>query len=165
MKLDKTIELKEIDPIAIYGVNNRNLERLQSYFPKLKVIARGNELRLHGSTADLQRFEESLGALIQLRHRKTYLTPADVDQLFEENDLHSEESNTDPYTIVYGNEGRVITARTPNQKKLVDLYAKNDLLFAIGPAGSGKTYTAIALAVRALKNREIRKIILSRPAV
>lgn len=165
MKLDKTIELKEIDPIAIYGVNNRNLERLQSYFPKLKVIARGNELRLHGSAADLQRFEESLGALIQLRHRKTYLTPADVDQLFEENDLHSEESNTDPYTIVYGNEGRVITARTPNQKKLVDLYAKNDLLFAIGPAGSGKTYTAIALAVKALKNREVKKLILTRPAV
>lgn len=165
MNLDKNIELKEIDPIAIYGVNNRNLERLQSYFPKLKIVARGNELRLHGSPVDMQRFEESLQALILLRRRKSHLTPADVDQLFEDSDLRSEEHTTDPYTIVYGNEGRIITARTPNQKKLVDLYAKNDLLFAVGPAGSGKTYTAIALAVKALKNREVKKLILTRPAV
>lgn len=165
MNLDKTIELQEIDPISIYGVNNRNLERLEGYFPKLKVIARGNELRLHGSTSDIQRFEQALHSLIALRQRKSHLTPADVEQLFEEKEFRSEENNTDPYTIVYGNEGRIITARTPNQKKLVDLYAKNDLLFAIGPAGSGKTYTAIALAVKALKNREVKKLILTRPAV
>ena len=165
MNLDKTIELQEIDPISIYGVNNRNLERLEGYFPKLKVIARGNELRLHGNASDIQRFEQALQSLIALRRRKSHLTPADVEQLFEEKEFRSEENNTDPYTIVYGNEGRIITARTPSQKKLVDLYAKNDLLFAIGPAGSGKTYTAIALAVKALKNREVKKLILTRPAV
>ena len=165
MNLDKTIELQEIDPISIYGVNNRNLERLEGYFPKLKVIARGNELRLHGNASDIQRFEQALQSLIALRRRKSHLTPADVEQLFEEKEFRSEENNTDPYTIVYGNEGRIITARTPSQKKLVYLYAKNDLLFAIGPAGSGKTYTAIALAVKALKNREVKKLILTRPAV
>ena len=124
MNLDKTIELQEIDPISIYGVNNRNLERLEGYFPKLKVIARGNELRLHGNASDIQRFEQALQSLIALRRRKSHLTPADVEQLFEEKEFRSEENNTDPYTIVYGNEGRIITARTPSQKKLVDLYAK-----------------------------------------
>lgn len=165
MNLDKTLHLEEIDPISIYGVNNRNLERLQDFFPKLKVIARGNDLKIHGNPSDIQHFEEALQALIALRRRKSHLTPADVEQLFEEKEFRSEEHNTDPYTIVYGNEGRIISARTPNQKKLVDLYAKNDLLFAVGPAGSGKTYTAIALAVKALKNREVKKLILTRPAV
>lgn len=169
---EKRIILKEIDPMEIYGVNNRLLERIKKYFPKLKIVARGSEIILNGNLKDIKLFEERLNALIEIRKIKRTLNEDDIDRLFDYENFPSimkvEENlsvREDAYTIVYGNEGRIIKARTKNQKKLVDEYYKNDLLFAIGPAGTGKTYTAIALAVRALKNKEVKKLILTRPAV
>lgn len=168
---EKKIVLNEIDPVDIYGVNNRVLNRLNSYFPKLKCIARGDELTVIGDDGEIALYQESLNRLISLRLKKRSLSEDDVDNLFEfapesGNITDSKENDTDgEYIIVHGNQGRVVRARTVNQKKLVNEYYKNDLLFAVGPAGTGKTYTAIALAVRALKNREVKKLILTRPAV
>lgn len=167
---ERKIILEAIDPMDIYGVNNRILDRIKRYFPKMKIVARGSEIHLEGSEKDIKLFEERLNTLIEIRQRKRNLNEDDVDRLFDyENfpEVHEEELSMpeDTYNIVYGNEGKVVKARTRNQKRLVDEYYKNDLLFALGPAGTGKTYTAIALAVRALKNKEVKKLILTRPAV
>lgn len=167
---ERKITLEAIDPMDIYGVNNRILDRIKRYFPKMKIVARGSEIHLEGSEKDIKLFEERLNTLIEIRQRKRNLNEDDVDRLFDyENfpEVHEEELTMpeDTYNIVYGNEGKVVKARTRNQKRLVDEYYKNDLLFALGPAGTGKTYTAIALAVRALKNKEVKKLILTRPAV
>ena len=167
---ERKITLEAIDPMDIYGVNNRILDRIKRYFPKMKIVARGSEIHLEGSEKDIKLFEERLNTLIEIRQRKRNLNEDDVDRLFDyENfpEVHEEELSMpeDTYNIVYGNEGKVVKARTRNQKRLVDEYYKNDLLFALGPAGTGKTYTAIALAVRALKNKEVKKLILTRPAI
>lgn len=169
---ESRITLSEIDPMDIYGVNNRILDKIKSYFPKLTIVARGSEIILNGSAKDIKIFQERLNALIDVRRTKRTLNTDDVDRLFDHENFPSPTTVSDSaampeatYTIVYGNEGRIIKARTRNQKKLVDEYYKNDLLFALGPAGTGKTYTAIALAVRALKNKEVKKLILTRPAV
>ncbi len=167
---EKTITLEEMDPMEIYGVNNRILDRIKRYFPKLKIVARGSDIYLEGGEKEIKLFEERLKTLIEIRQRKRNLNEDDVDRLFDyenfpevsQDDLSMPE---DTYNIVYGNDGKVVKARTRNQKRLVDEYYKNDLLFALGPAGTGKTYTAIALAVRALKNKEVKKLILTRPAV
>ena len=167
---EKTITLEEMDPMEIYGVNNRILDRIKRYFPKLKIVARGSDIYLEGGEKDIKLFEERLNTLIEIRQRKRNLNEDDVDRLFDyenfpevnQDDLSMPE---DTYNIVYGNDGKVVKARTRNQKRLVDEYYKNDLLFALGPAGTGKTYTAIALAVRALKNKEVKTLILTRPAV
>jgi len=168
---ESRIILTEIDPIDIYGVNDRVLDRIRGYFPKLKIVARGTELMLTGSAADRKLFEQRLNDLISIRQTKRTLNVDDVDRLFDVENFPPATAGCEgempesTYTIVYGNEGRVVKARTRNQKKMVDEYYKNDLIFALGPAGTGKTYTAIALAVRALKNKEVRKLILTRPAV
>ena len=152
-------------PIDIYGAANRNLEALCSYFPELKVIARGNEIILEGSDKDMEDFEVKLRMLIERRQHKMNVTPYDVEDLFDG------ESSPDRYklcgnsVIVHGNDGKPIKASNRTQEEMVKAYFENDLIFAIGPAGTGKTYLAIALAVRALKNREIKRIILTRPAV
>ncbi len=168
--MEKTILLEEIDPIDIYGINNRLFNLLSSHYPKIKAIARGAEIYLMGPQSELDDFEEKINLLRRKRMTKSVLNEYDVEALFE-GDSRSAESGTVPTDeasesiIVYSNEGRPIKARTPNQKRMVREYYRNDLIFAIGPAGSGKTYTAIALAVRALKNREVKRIILTRPAV
>jgi len=169
---EKVILLEEIDPMDIYGVNNKVIERLSSYFPKMKIGARGSQIFLKGSVADIKAFEIKLNALIKMRCRKTRLVEDDVDKLFEgdltpkeEIDLEVGNEDRENDILVFGAEGKIVRARTKNQRKLVDSYSKSDLLFALGPAGTGKTYTAIALAVRALKNREVKKLILTRPAV
>lgn len=167
---ERKITLEEIDPMEIYGVNNRILDRIKRYFPKLKIVARGSEIYLEGPEKDIKLFEERLGTLIEIRLRKRNLNEDDVDRLFDyenfpEVDHQDITMPEDTYNIVYGNDGKVVKARTKNQKRLVDEYYQNDLLFALGPAGTGKTYTAIALAVRALKNKEVKKLILTRPAV
>ena len=175
---EKKITLSEIDPVEIFGVNDRLVNRLSYHYPKLKVLPRGNTITLKGTLQDIISFEKSIDSLIIKRRTKRNLNIDDVDQLFEDGDFgigsssllpQNTESIIDPSQksdiIVYGNEGKIIRARTKNQRKLVDDYYKNDLIFALGPAGSGKTYTAIALAVRALKNREVKKLILTRPAV
>ena len=181
---EKKIELFEIDPVEIFGVNDKLLTRLANYYPKLKVVARGNTIALKGSNKDIDSFQTNIDALIAKRHKKRSLNMDDVDQLFEESDYGIGVGGTTINTlemtseglkggfadeksdiIVFGNDGKIVRARTKNQKKLVEEYYKNDLIFALGPAGTGKTYTAIALAVRALKNREVKKLILTRPAV
>ncbi len=161
---DKTIRLREIDPADFYGVNNKLIDLLSEYFPKLRIAARGSEIFVRGSSEDISMFEEAVKSLIQIRKRKSRLTEDDIHLHFngEKDNIHSEE---DKDTIVYGTEGRVIRARTKNQKRLLAEYYEHDLIFALGPAGTGKTYTAIALAVRALKNREVKRLILTRPAV
>lgn len=179
---EKKIELYEIDPIDIFGVNDRLINRLANYYPKLKVVARGNTISLKGTNKDISSFEANIDALITKRRKKRSLNMDDIDQLFEDSDfgIGSSALNTLEMTqeglkggyadeksdiIVFGNDGKIVRARTKNQKKLVEEYYKNDLIFALGPAGTGKTYTAIALAVRALKNREVKKLVLTRPAV
>ncbi len=169
---ESRISLGEVDPVDIYGVNNRILDRIKGYFPKLKIVARGSEIIVSGSAADRKLFEQRLRDLIAIRQTKRTLNTDDVDRLFDVEEfpgtveVSGDAAMPDSvYNIVYGNEGRVVKARTRNQKKMVDEYCRNDLIFALGPAGTGKTYTAIALAVRALKNKEVRKLILTRPAV
>ncbi|MDD2491616.1 MAG: PhoH family protein [Bacteroidales bacterium] len=163
---EKTILLEEIDPLDIYGVNNRLINLLISYFPKMSVAARGSEIKLKGSASDVKTFENKISILKEIRMRKSRLTEDDVNSLFDPAGVKGTESKEeDKDVIVFGNEGKTIRARTKNQRKLVESYYKNDLIFAIGPAGTGKTYTAIALAVRALKNKEVKRLILTRPAV
>ncbi|MCF0172530.1 MAG: PhoH family protein [Bacteroidales bacterium] len=168
--MNKKIILDEIDPIEILGVNNKLFNQFKEYFPKLSATSRGNEILLVGSDDQIALFEEKFAQLVKKRMGKMNLNSYDVESLFEENDRQKEIGEIEmkgggDYVIVYGNDGKCIKARTPNQKRLVEEYYKNDLLFALGPAGTGKTYTAIALAVRALKNREVRRLILTRPAV
>lgn len=161
---DKIIRLKEIDPADLYGVNNKLMDILTGYFPKLRIAARGSEIYTQGSASEIKSFEQKIHELIELRKKKSRIFEADIHSLFsgEPENIHSEE---DKDTIVFGTDGKIIRARTKNQKKMVEEYYANDLIFALGPAGTGKTYTAIALAVRALKNKEIKKLILTRPAV
>lgn len=162
---DKKIILPEgIDPTAFYGVNNRNIEILKKHMPDLRIIERGDEIMLSGKEEDIDAFETILKSALNLYRKKHSLIPDDMDKLLDMSHVNDNIPEND-YTIVYGNEGRIIRARTVNQKRLIDEYYKNDLIFAVGPAGTGKTYTAIALAVRALKNREVKRLILTRPAV
>lgn len=164
---ERIIELEAIDPVDIYGVNNKIIDRLAYYFPKLRIAARGSQIFLKGGVADMKRFEEKLNTLIEIRGRKRRLSEDDVNSLFEEQpaDVKRVVSGEENDIIVYGTDGKIVRARTKNQKLLVECYPKSDLLFALGPAGTGKTYTAIALAVRTLKNKEVKRLILTRPAV
>ena len=151
--IERHIVLEDIDPVVFYGVNNTNIQMIKALFPKLRIVARGNVIKVMGDEEELCAFEEAVLALE--KHCDKY------NSLSEEVILDIVESGA----IVYSVTGKPITPRSGNQLKLVREFEKNDMIFAIGPAGSGKTYTAIALAVRALKNKEIKKIILSRPAV
>ena len=160
-----TIRLEAIDPIEIYGPANKNLEALCSYFPEMKVVARGNEIILEGSAEDIVRFKSKLSMLIARRQHKMNLTPYDVEDIFDGDPSPDRYKLRGDAVIVHGNDGKPIKARNRTQEEMVKAYFDNDLIFAVGPAGTGKTYIAIALAVRALKNREIKRIILTRPAV
>lgn len=161
----RTITLEAIDPLEIYGAANKNLEALCSYFPELKVIARGNDIILEGKEKDQEEFEKKLHMLIARRQHKMNITPYDVEDLFDGECNPERFRLTGQSVIVHGNDGKPIKARNSRQEEMVKAYFENDLIFAIGPAGTGKTYIAIALAVRALKNREVKRIILTRPAV
>lgn len=161
----KTIILEAIDPVEIYGAANKNLEALCGWFPNLKVIARGNDIILDGSDADIEAFSVKLNQLIERRRHKMNLTPYDVEDLFDAEASPNRFKLNGDSVIVFGNDGKPIKARNRTQEEMVKAYFENDLIYAIGPAGTGKTYIAIALAVRALKNREIKRIILTRPAV
>ena len=163
--IKESIRLEAIDPIEIYGAANRNLEALCSYFPDLKVAARGNEIFLEGSKADVENFTSKLTMLIERRKHKMNISPYDVEDIFDGESAPDRYKVNANAVIVYGNDGKPIKARNRTQEEMVKAYVENDLIFALGPAGTGKTYIAIALAVRALKNREIKRIILTRPAV
>ena len=163
--MKKTFRLEAMDPVEIYGVGNRILEEFCTYFPGLKVVARGNDILLDGKDTQIEEFESKMAQLIERRHHKMNLTVFDVEDIFDgETSADSFRVNGDA-VIVHSTDGKPIKARNQRQQEMVKAYFDNDLVFALGPAGTGKTYVAIALAVRALKNREIRRIILTRPAV
>lgn len=163
------ITLEGIDPVEVYGANNRNLEMMSNFFPAVRIHARGADIKLSGDDNQVEMLAARIETLIGYIKRKQSLSESEIEKIFNykefASDVMEEDFDDQTYTIVYGNGGRVIKARTKNQRKLIKEYDKNDLIFAIGPAGTGKTYTAIALAVRALKNKEVKKLILTRPAV
>lgn len=160
------LELEEITPKEFFGAQNANIELLKKYFPKLKIVARGNKIKAYGDEDLLEEFDRRM--MMLMKHFGKYNK---LDENVIERILTSQSS--DDYTtsaksgevIVHGVGGRLIKAQTVNQRKLVESIRKNDMVFAIGPAGTGKTYTGVALAVQALKNKEVKRIILTRPAV
>ena len=164
--MKKTISISSADPVSILGPGNRILNELCTYYPGLEVSGKGSELTLDGDADKIRDFEEKISRLTAVRSRKLNLTVYDVEDLFASGGAPvpalAEHGNA---VIVYTNEGKPIRARNANQERMVKAYFNNDLVFAVGPAGTGKTYIAIALAVRALKNREVKRIILTRPAV
>ena len=160
--IEKHIVLEDIDPVIFYGVNNANIQMIKALFPKLRIVARGNVIKVMGDEEEMCAFEESIIALEKHCAKYNSLNEEIILDIVKGNSPKIEKTGD---AIVFSVTGKPITPRSENQLKLVREFEKNDRLFAIGPAGSGKTYTAIALAVRALKNKEIKKIILSRPAV
>lgn len=160
--IEKHIVLEDIDPVIFYGVNNANMQMIKALFPKLRIVARGDVIKVMGDEEEMCAFEEAILALEKHCARYNSLNEEAILDIIKGNKPQIEKTGD---IIVYSVTGKPITPRSTNQLKLVKEFDKNDMIFAIGPAGSGKTYTAIALAVRALKNKEIKKIILSRPAV
>ncbi len=163
---EKIISLDLIDPSTFYGVTNQNIAFLQTVFPKLKIVARDTMLKVIGDDLETAVFEELIALLIKHQHNSGLITVEIIQQYLDaDRELPAEENDAAKGFILHCHSGMLIKAITANQRKLVESYGKNDLIFAIGPAGTGKTYTAVALAVRALKNKEVKRIILTRPAV
>jgi phosphate starvation-inducible PhoH-like protein len=162
--IERIIILERAEPAVFFGTNNSNIYLIKSLYPKLRIIARGNVIKVIGDEQELAAFEEKIQEMERYSHEHNLLTE-DVILKIVKGQYNNQTASKHNHLIIYGMNGKPILARTENQQKLVQEFDKHDMLFAIGPAGSGKTYTAIALAVRALKNKEIRKIILSRPAV
>ena len=160
----KEIAIEGVDPRELYGPRNTYLDQIKALPPQLRIVARGSSLKVLGSEAETQRFGRHMEGLVAYYLKYGHISSEVIAQAFA-GGIAGQEAPADKDVIVYGNNGNIIRARTVNQQKLVSLYGRNDLLFAVGPAGSGKTYTAIALAVRALKEKEVRRIILTRPAV
>ncbi len=160
--IERIIILEDVDPVLFFGVNNSNIYLLKTLFPKIRIVARGNVIKAVGEEEELTNFENKIRELESFSIKTNVLKEEDILDIVKGK---TPESVNLQNLIIYGLNGKPILARTENQQKLIKEFDTNDMVFAIGPAGSGKTYTAIALAVRALKNREVRKIILSRPAV
>ncbi len=164
--IEKKIYLEGVDPVKLFGINNSRFDKIKQNFPRLKMVARGNELIIKGENKEIERFEETLNHYIDYLQRTENPDEEQVEELLLGNGREVLANQTiSGNVLLYGDSGKPIRARTINQKALVERGESNDLMFAIGPAGTGKTYTAIALAVRALKQREVRRIILTRPAV
>ncbi|MGM9852795.1 MAG: PhoH family protein [Muribaculaceae bacterium] len=160
--IERTIILDNVDPVVFYGVNNSNMHLIRSLYAKLRIAARGQVIKVMGEDSETVDFEKKIKELAEYANQYNRLTEDAILDIVK-GEAPAELKRDD--VIIYGLNGKPIMGRTPNQQKLVQEYTDNDLTFAMGPAGTGKTYIAIALAVRALKNREVRKIILSRPAV
>jgi phosphate starvation-inducible PhoH-like protein len=158
------IPIELANAVDFYGINDSNLELIRSKFPGLKIVSRGNELKIIGDEIQIELLYEKLNLLINHFERTGHLTQEEVKKMLNGNGVSAEASLAGE-VIVYGTHGNAVKARTHNQKRMVESIEKNDIVFAIGPAGTGKTYTAVALAVKALKNKEIKRIILTRPAV
>ncbi len=160
--IERIVIIDNVDPVSFYGINNCNMQLIRNLFPKLRMAARGQVIKVIGDQEETAKFEKKIKELEEYCSRYNKLTEDVILDIVKGNapqELKRED------VIIYGINGKPICGRNPNQKLLVEAFTKNDLTFALGPAGTGKTYIAIALAVRALKNREVRKIILSRPAV
>ncbi|MFT6246596.1 MAG: phosphate starvation-inducible PhoH-like protein [Salibacteraceae bacterium] len=163
--LEKKIEIKGISPAELFGSNNTKLKHIKSFFPKLRISARGNIITYAGDELVMTEFEKKFDLIIRHYNKFNNLTENNIDNLMLDSGSEMLESDDGSEILVHGNHGAKIKAKTINQKKLVELINKNDMVFAVGPAGTGKTYTAVALAVRALKAKEVKRIILTRPAV
>lgn len=164
---ERIIELTEINPKDFFGAQNNTIEQINKYFPKIKIVARGSKLNIFGEAIVLDEFEIRFERLIKYFNKYNKLDENSIEQILTSNG-NEQKSVASKFTkeiLVHGVNGKLIKPQTENQRKMVTLMAKNDMLFAVGPAGTGKTYTAVALAVRALKEKEVRKIILTRPAV
>lgn len=160
------IELTEINPKEFFGAGNANIDLLKKYFPKLKIVARGNKIKVYGDQDLLEEFDKRLDMLITHFGKYNKLDENIIERiLMTDNGQDYVDVSANGEVLVHGVNGRLIKAQTVNQQKLVDLMKKNDMVFAIGPAGTGKTYTGVALAVKALKEKQVRRIILTRPAV
>ena len=159
---EKIIDLEGINPLDIYGTNNKTLSFILDFFPKVKCVARGNSLKLIGDNDSIEEFEKKFSLMLEHFNKYQRLTHSNIERIILEDSAVLEGDND---TLVHGPYGKIIKARTVNQRKMVKESQKNDMIFAVGPAGTGKTYTAVAIAVRALKNKEVKRIILSRPAV
>ena len=160
---EKKITLSNIELVKLFGANNKKLDKIRSLFPQLKIIARGENLKLMGSIGQIKYFEQKLTAFIKHINQYNTLTISHIERLFEGDEKEILKTKDD--VILHGQNGKVIKARTANQRKMVNEISMKDMMFAIGPAGTGKTYTAVAIAVKALKDREIKRIIFTRPAV
>lgn len=163
--IEKKIEIKGVNPAEFFGVNNDKLNHIKSFFPNLKISSRGNVVNYVGDVETAGVFEDKLKLIIQYLKKFNSITENNIDNLMDEEGKSIVQEKDNEGIIVYGNHGLKVKARTVNQKKLVKAVDKNDMVFAVGPAGTGKTYTAVALAVRALKEKEVKRIILTRPAV
>ncbi len=166
------LSIENVDPVVIWGANNEYFEIFKKHFPKIKIVARGNEVKVLGDDKELNLFSQKFQDIINHVDKFQTLTISNLEQLLgtsiqviSDSENAAAKSGAGAEAIVFGPNGIVVKARTANQRKMVDSISKNDIIFAIGPAGTGKTYTAVALAVRALKNKEIKRIILTRPAV
>lgn len=162
--VEKVITLENIPLIDFLGAGNENIRQIAAAFPQSKVVSRGNEIRIQGQATEIIRINDIVNMLLQHFNRFGHITPEQVEQYItlEGTPL---EPNAKQDVIVYGNKGLVVKPKSANQRKLVEAVTKNDLVFALGPAGTGKTYIAVAMAVKALKNREVKRIIITRPAV
>ncbi|MDO9580223.1 MAG: PhoH family protein [Bacteroidales bacterium] len=160
------IFLEDIDPVAFFGINNSLLDKIRGFFPKIKILARGNELKCMGEEAEITIFAEKFNELLEYYQKYHRLDEQDIEKYFFDA-VHMKSASNGEFeqVLVFGTSGKPVRARTVNQLLLVNDYKNNDLIIAEGPAGTGKTYTSIALAVKALKAREVKKIILTRPAV
>ena len=163
--IEKHIILEDIDLVTFYGVNNCNLQMIKALYPKLRIVARGNVIKVLGDEEEMCQFEEHIQALQDYCAKYNSLNEETILHIIKGEGRNLNPDGADTTAICYSISGRAIVPRSENQKRLVDDYQTHDMLFAIGPAGSGKTYTSIALAVRALKNKEVRRISVSRPAV
>lgn len=165
------LSIEQINPAVLWGPNNDHFEIIKKQYPKLKIVARGNEVKILGDDHELNTFREKFGHLLEHVEKYENLNITDLERILgsKVSDTAAPDQSTDKFAsgevIVFGPNGLMVKARTANQRRMVDCINKSDILFAIGPAGTGKTYTAVALAVRALKNKEIKRIILTRPAV
>lgn len=161
--ITKVLNLEGIEPVRFFGPNNKGFKLFKMKFPELEIKSRGAEIFLKGAENFIDEFEKAFNSVVEFLKKNKQLTLEDVEKLVEKEEKIP--ANIDPLMIIHGQHGKIITARTKNQIEMVRAIEKNDILFAIGPAGTGKTYTAVALAVKALKNKEIKRIILCRPAV
>ncbi len=161
-----TLELTEISPREFFGLENENIDLIRKYFPKLKIVARGSKIKVYGDDELLEEFDKRFNMLTAHFSKYNKLDENVIERVLMSKDQQEYASSAQSNDIlVHGVNGRHIKAQTVNQRRLVDAMSKNDMVFAIGPAGTGKTYTGVALAVRALKNRQVKRIILTRPAV
>ncbi len=164
---ERIIELTEIDPNDFFGSQNSTITQIKKYFPAVKIVARGNQLKIYGESEILDELEKRLEMLIKYFNKYNKLDENSIERVLTATGKEDEiqKSGKIEGVLVHGVNGKLIKPQTVNQRKMVDLMGKNDMLFAVGPAGTGKTYTAVALAVKALKDKEVRRIILTRPAV